>query len=177
MLPAKKEQVMSNNSAIYKNLIAERGFDPAGIERFFETVTGDIEGGNEVDLVVRWALESLEEDEMEFIIRFYFMGQGYPEISEKSGRKIYKLEALHKRAIRKLSSKLKVFVNRRFGIRHRKTGHCPVCESPFHRAINEIISNREDGSTWRPVMQEIYEQFGIKIKSPQTLIGHWKYHQ
>lgn len=167
---------MSGSRVIYQNWIAEQGFDPKSIEKFFETVTGNIEGGNEVDTAVRSALENLEEEEMEFVIRFYFMGQSYVEICEKSGRAIHKLEALHKRAIRKLRKTLKSFVKRHYGIKIRKNRICPICDSPNREAIDEVITNKDESSTWRPVINEIYEQFGLRIKSPQTLIGHRKYH-
>lgn len=167
---------MTSSRVIYQNWIAEQGFDPNGIEKFFETVTGDFENSSEVDSAVRRALEKLEEEEMEFVIRFYFMGQAYGEISEKSGRAVHKLEALHKRAIRKLRNALKAFVNKRYGIKQKKNNCCPVCVSPHRQAIDEVITNNDKSSTWRPVINEIYEQFGLKIKSPQTLIGHMKYH-
>ncbi len=113
---------------------------------------------------------------MEFIIRFYFMGQGYGEISEKSGRAVHKLEALHKRAIRKLKARLQTFVKKRYGLKSRKGGVCALCESPHRAAINEIITKRSQLMTWRPVLKEINKQFGLNIKSPQVLIGHQKYH-
>lgn len=167
---------MPNNRLVYQNWIAELGFDPAQIRKFFDTVTGDSRPDDEIDLEVRRAIEGLEEEEMEFVIRFYFMGDAYNEISEKSGRSVHKLEALHKRALRKLKSRLQALVKKRFGLKSKKGGVCPLCESPHRAAINEVITNRSELSTWRPVLKEINEQFGLKIKSPQVLIGHQKYH-
>ena len=167
---------MPNNRIVYQNWIAELGFDPAQIKKFFDTITDDSSPDDEIDLEVRRAIESLEEEEMEFVIRFYFMGQAYNEISEKSGRAVHKLEALHKRAIRKLKNRLKSIVKMRYGLKSKKGKDCPLCQSAYRAAINEIITNRNESSTWRPVLKEINEQFGLKIKSPQVLIGHKKYH-
>lgn len=167
---------MRNYRVIYQNWIAELGLDPGQIRKFFDTVTGNTIVDDEIDLEVRRAIESLADEEMEFVIRFYFMGQAYHEISEKSGRASHKLEALHKRAIRKLKSCLKSLVKRRFGLKAKKGKYCPLCGSPHRAAINEIITNRSESVTWRPILKEIYEQFGLKIKSPQVLIGHQKYH-
>jgi len=169
---------MTNNRVIYQNWIVELGLDPVQIRKFFDTVTGAFQSDDEIDLEVRRAIESLGEEEMEFVIRFYFMGQGYNDISEKSGRAVYKLEALHKRAIRKLKSRLKSLVKRRYGLKTKsmKVKICPLCESAFRSAIDLIIANRNGEDTWRPILKEIYRQFGLKIKSPQVLIGHQKYH-
>lgn len=169
---------MANNRVIYQNWIAELGLDPGQIRKFFDTVTGNTIVDDEIDLEVRRAIESLAEVEMEFVIRFYFMGQTYNEISEKSGRAIHKLEALHKRAIRKLKSRLKSLVKRRYGLKTKsmKVKICPLCKSGFRAAIDRIIANRNDSETWRPILEEIYKQFGLEIKSPQVLIGHQKYH-
>ncbi len=167
---------MSHNRVVYQNWIAELGFDPAQIKKFFDTVTGNSTFDDEIDREVRRAIERLGEEEMEFVIRFYFMGQGYPDIAEKSGRAVYKLEALHKRAIRKLKSRLQTLVKKRYGLKTPKGRTCPLCESPHRAAINEIIANRGQLMTWRPVLKKINDRFGIKIKSPQVLIGHQKYH-
>lgn len=169
---------MRNNRLVYQNWIAELGFDPAQIRKLFDTVAGDSSPDDETDLEVRRAIEGLDEEEMEFVIRFYFMGDAYNEISEKSGRSVHKLEALHKRAIRKLKNRLQAFVKKRYGLKTKKGegGICPLCDSPHRAAINEIIADRNGLSTWKPVLKEINKQFGLKINSPQVLIGHQKYH-
>ncbi len=167
---------MPSNRIVYQNWIVELGFDPSQIRNFLETIEAGSDESEEIDRQVRSAIESLDEDEMEFVIRFYFMGQGYNEISDKSGRANHKLEALHKRAIRKLKARLQPLVKKRFGIKAKKGRACPVCDSPHRSRIDKIILKRKTEETWSPVMKRIYEKFGVKITSPQTLIGHKKYH-
>jgi len=157
---------MPRNRVIYQNWIAEMGLDPTQIKKFFDIVSEDIKPDVQTDGEVRRAIESLAEDEMEFVIRFYFMGQGYQDIADKSGRVVHKLEALHKRAIRKLKSRLQSFVKKRYGVKSRNVRSCPVCESPRRAAIDELIINRNELATWRPVLKEINEKFGLNIKSP-----------
>ncbi|MCH7948818.1 MAG: sigma-70 family RNA polymerase sigma factor [candidate division Zixibacteria bacterium] len=167
---------MPGSRVIYQNWIVELGLDPLKIKNFFDIIETSSEKSAEIDRQVRAAMESLSEDEMEFVIRFYFMGQGYNEISAKSGRANHKLEALHKRAIRKLKNRLQPFVKKSFGIKLKKGRACLICDSPERAKIDRIILKKKAEETWSPVMKRIFDQFGIKIKSPQTLIGHRKYH-
>lgn len=143
---------------------------------------------------VQQALARLPEEEREFIERFYYIGQGYREIVHKSGRAIHKLEALHKRAVRQLQKELAPFVIKMFGIsstdlsgtstKSMSTNHiseesrpvCPVCCSADRAKIDQLIVERDRKTTWRPVIRVIKERFGIIIRTPQTLIGHEKYH-
>ena len=167
---------MPSNRLVYQNWIVELGLDPQKIKNFFDIIETGSEKSEEIDRRVRHAIESLTEDEMEFVIRFYFMGQGYNEISDKSGRANHKLEALHKRAIRKLKNRLQPFVKKEFGIKTKKVRPCLICDSPQRAKIDRIILKKKYEETWSPVIKRIDEKFGLKIKSPQTLIGHQKYH-
>jgi len=167
---------MPGTRVIYQNWIVELGLDPLKIKNFFDIIETGSEKSEEIDRQVRHAIESLSEDEMEFVIRFYFMGQGYNEISDKSGRVNHKLEALHKRAIRKLKNRLQPFVKKCFGIKIKKGRACLICDSPQRLKIDRIILKKKPEETWSPVIKQIQEKFGLKIKSPQTLIGHQKYH-
>ena len=167
---------MSNNRVIYQNWIAEMGLNPTQIRKFFDTVAGEAPSDSEVDFEVRRAIESLGEEEMEFVIRFYFMGQSYFEISEKFGKAVYKLESLQKRAIKKLKWRLQSFMKETYGIKSKPGKPCALCRSPHRDAINKVIAEKKEKSTWKPVMKEIHRQFGIKIGSPQVVIGHLKYH-
>ena len=110
------------------------------------------------------------------IIHFYYMGESYREISEKTGRAIYKLTALHNRSIKKLKNRLAVFVRERFGVKNKKIGKCPVCDSEYRGEIDEIIANRDKKATWKPVIKLLKDRYGLVINTPQVLIGHTKYH-
>ena len=125
---------------------------------------------------VKNALEKLQVNEREFIVLFYYMGKTYREISEKSNKEIYRLEAVHKRALKKLKKELAGFVAREYGLKTESNNKCIICQSDFCNQINEIISKRDKRKTWKPVLEEIELKFSLKIKSPQILIGHEKYH-
>ena len=139
----KRSRNMPGSRVIYQNWIVELGLDPIKIKNFFDIIETGSEKSAEVDRQVRAAMESLSEDEMEFVIRFYFMGQGYNEISDKSGRANHKLEALHKRAIRKLKNRLQPFVKISFGIKFKKGRACLICDSPERAKIDRIILNKK----------------------------------
>jgi RNA polymerase sigma factor (sigma-70 family) len=122
------------------------------------------------------AVRRLPENEREFIERYYFMGQSYREIADQTGRVTYKLELLHRRAFKLLRKELKEFVRERFGVVVKDFPKCQICNSKFHDQIDYLIATRDKKRSWRPVIKEIRGRFGIKIKTPQTLIGHEKYH-
>jgi hypothetical protein len=123
------------------------------------------------------AVRLLDDDEREFVARFYHMGESYREISEKSGRQIYSLEAIHKRALKKLRRSLVGLVEREFGYAapNRKRP-CLVCDSGHRHEIDELIASRPPDATWRMVVRAIAQRYDIRIVTPQVLIGHQKYH-
>ncbi|MDZ4724473.1 MAG: hypothetical protein SGI97_11340 [candidate division Zixibacteria bacterium] len=127
---------------------------------------------------VSQAISSLSDDEREFIERFYFTGESYRKISEKSGRGMHKLESLHSRAVIKLRKKLAPFVKEQFTWTHSsesRTG-CIICGSRFRVEIDCLIAARDRSSTWKGVIEILKLKYGIGIKTPQILIGHEKYH-
>lgn len=192
---------MARKRIIFQNWIADLGFDPSdrsvgdpdskknwpeiSIEDLPESSvqTGDTQasgrdetGSSELRRAVRVALDKLTEDEREFVCQFYFMGRSYREISEESARAVYSLEALHRRAMKKLEKHLAAFVKKRFGIANEVKRPCIICQSPRLAEINKLIEQRDKAATWKPVIKRLREEFGIEIKSPQLLIGHEKYH-
>ena len=104
------------------------------------------------------------------------MGESYREISEKTGRAVYKLTALNNRAVKKLKNRLAVFVREKFDIKTQKTFNCPICNSKYREEIDNIIANRDKKATWKPVIKLIKERYDLTINTPQVLIGHAKYH-
>lgn len=192
---------MARRRIIFQNWIADLGFDPndksvgdpnskenwpeVSIEDVPESAAEsgqnrplghDVTGSGELRRAVRAALDKLTGDEREFVCQFYFMGRSYREISEESGRAVYSLEALHRRAMKKLEKHLAAFVKKRFGIKAEAKRACSICQSPRLAEINELIDRRDKTATWKPVIKKLREEFGIKVKSPQLLIGHEKYH-
>jgi hypothetical protein len=127
---------------------------------------------------VRLAITELDENEQEFVARFYYMGETYRQMAEASGRKIYSLEALHRRALKKLRKALAEFVESEFGVALEKPRKpCVICDSAHRTQIDALIGARPPDATWRSVMRAIAVEYGIRVATPQMLIGHQKYHQ
>ncbi len=163
---------MSDNRIIYQNWIVELGRDPDGPLLVGNTSTES----RSIIHAVRSALDRLTEEEEEFIVRFYFMGQTYRELCEETGREEYKLSSLHGRSIRKIRSLLTGFVNREFKLPSPMNQNCLLCRSGRVDEINALIASRDKTATWRGVIRELKSRFGIEVKTPQLLIGHEKYH-
>ena len=189
---------MSSDRILYQNWIVELGHDPGSMsddttqipaDRLFESIeeftnilvaheefpTGD-SCRERIIMVVREAMDQLDESEKEFVFLFHFMGRSYREIAEDSGRSIGRLESLHRRALKRLKSLLAGFVSREFGLKREKVNSCPICNSPHREEIELLISAKKKRDTWRETIRLIRENYNLKIKTPQTLIGHFKFH-
>lgn len=164
---------MAGKRTIYQNWIVDLGREPGHIPEDSQ----EKEASPELEREVSAAIELLNAEEREFIIRFHFMGQGYREISELSGRAIYKLASIHKRAIKKLKLSLASFVSQRYGLKTGRISNCPICNSEHRYQIEPILTNKTEESTWRPIIRRLREEFDIIISTPQQLIGHVKYHR
>ena len=126
---------------------------------------------------VQLALWELDEDEREFIARYYYMGESHRQIAEASGRKVHSIESLHSRALKKLRRELFRFVSAEFGVEVSRSGErCVICASEHRGAIDTLIRERPSHTTWRPVMKKLAREYGIAVATPQVLIGHQKYH-
>ncbi len=190
---------MPSSRIVYQDWIVEIGYDPdnrvapnggdlfrsdfmsldhpaAAVLSDADALAIRIERRELVRLAVTEALNNLDDDEREFVIRFHFMGESYRRISELSGRNIHKLEVLHKRSLRKLRKQLAAFVHETFGLDSEVIPDCPICRSPFAAELDEIIRNRDRTATWRPVLTLLKTKYNLSISSPQLLIGHEKYH-
>jgi len=186
---------MANNRIIYCNRIAESGrgqrepeipnqhpfssLDELAEEELERQAipTSSDNRRSVISEQVASAVRLLDDDEREFIARFYHMGETYREISEKSGRQIYSLEAIHKRALKKLRRSLAGLIEREFGFKvSNRNRPCLVCDSGHRDEIDELIASRPPETTWRAVLRTIAQRYEIRIVSPQVLIGHQKYH-
>ena len=142
----------------------------------FSDNTINSETAEKIILEVRRALKKLMPAEREFIERFYFGGESYPEIAEKMGRRPSRIEGLHNRAVNRLKKELVGFVRRQFGIKIKLTDKCPICNSPHRDEIDLLINDKKHAETWKQVIRILKSKYNIIIKTPQILIGHQKYH-
>ena len=188
---------MGRERIIYRDWIVELGREPSEIAREISRwaevnghhnrkvagldgslLSADIDTEKVVRIkeAVNKALESLEVEEREFVVRFYYMGQSYTELAELTGRPVHKLETLHRRVVRRLRNQLAPLVDDGCNPRQEEIHRCPICLSPRRREIDELIRERKPGQTWRRIMKHLKREFEIDIKSPSTLTVHEKYH-
>lgn len=166
---------MSKPRIIYQDWIVELGHDPA--VSWQEAAAGDSNYNQRLIRAVNRSLACLTDEEAWFIRRFYFMGMGFREIGRITGREIYRLESIHNRALRKLRRSLRNLVgpDGRIKTTESELG-CPVCLHEDRKDIDRLIEGKQPRETWRRILKILGDKYGLKIKAPQRLIGHWKYH-
>lgn len=169
---------MTGSRIVYQNWIVDLGCDPEARNLNHGAAPGidDEKRVEQIHQAVSTAIEELDEDEREFIIRFHYMGESYRQISDKSGWPVHKLDSLHKRCLKKLKKFLAPFVDETFGLKVEQNCACPICDSVYSEQLNEIIRNRDRKSTWTPVLRLFRTKYDLFISSPQLLVGHEKYH-
>ncbi len=174
---------MSTRRVLFRNGIYKVTADPRAVVgpdefRVDPSAARQVERTRLIVSTVQAAINRLEPDEQLVIREFWYQGKTYRQIAAGIGRPRHKIETLHRRAQRKLRRLLANFVEQMWGIRQGAAGRkCLICESPVRSTIDRIIAARDKTSTWRPVMQILREEFGLQIRSPQTLISHQKFHQ
>ena len=168
---------MCSERITYQNWIVDLGHDPGLPPAMpYEKTSSEKDQATPVRERVGEALDCLNEQEREFIFLFHFQGKSYRSISESSGRPIHRLETLHRRALMKLKRDLAAWVEETYNIPNPKNPRCPVCNSSDRQAIDQVIAERDRRKNWKPVLDQLRERFGLSIRSPQSLIGHEKYH-
>jgi DNA-binding CsgD family transcriptional regulator len=181
---------MSPERVTYQNWIVDLGRDPsqapdpdqispqATAPTTVSGAAGALESERQrlIREAVGLALSKLSDNERELIEQYHYMGRSYQEIAERSGRTIHRLESLHRRALRKLRAALAPLVKRLYGLGVSTDPDCPICTSPYRHEIDHLIRERQRFGTWRPIMRLLKSRFGLVIATPQTLIGHEKYH-
>lgn len=190
--------LMNSKRIVYQDWIVDLGHEPGNpasgravfpAERLFESIESLAESliGSQTDQsnnshqeriieAVNEAVSQMGEQEREFVVLYYVMGRNCRQIAEDSGRAMYKLEALHTRVVKQLRTLLADFVSEEFGIKVDRTNTCLICNSPFRAEIDQLLSLKKEDETWRESIKVIKESYQIRIKTPQTLIGHIKFH-
>ena len=170
-----KERNVENIPEPFIDFESLESFELEELERLVLERQGE-EVAERINLAVGEAMRQLTDDEREFLARFYSMGQSYRELSEKSGRTIHSLEAMHTRAKRRLRKLLTSFVKREFGLATGSAQLCPICSSPDRTDIDCILNKHAPEDTWRRELRLLRTRFGIDRITPQTIIGHINYH-
>lgn len=164
---------MAPSRLIYQDWIVNLGFDPAGS---WQQAAVKSKQNPTLVKAVSEALLLLKNDEADFIRSFYYQGMTYPQISRQTGRAIYRLEALHRRALIKLrhtlSSSLGVCGSANLSMKDS----CPLCSHTQRIEIDALITSKKPQETWHRTIKTLKEKYGLFIKTPQRLIGHRKYH-
>ena len=171
---------MSITRLVFREWLVERGLDPSRDFRFDSYDNHEEEEKartEEIQQAVAEALERLDEDEREYIRCIYFQGQTLGEIARSTGRAMHKLAGLHKRVHRRLRKELAPIAARLFGYQPTVHPGCPLCASAHREEIDRLIAARDPTETWKPIIRELRERFGIRVTSAQMLVGHWRYHE
>lgn len=165
---------MGQNRIVYQEWIVKLGCDPA--RPWHETVDSGQEYNNEIMMAVTGALETLPEDEATMIRHFYFQGLSYREISRITGREIYRLDALHRRALRKLTALLRPLVEKTYGRNDCPGTDCALCNHPARQEIDRLIHSKRREETWKRTIKTLQQDYALPIRSPQQIISHLKFH-
>ncbi len=166
---------MAKGKIIYQNWIVEIGLDPGQIGKI-EILSDKVLPNPKIVAAVREAISKLSLSEREFIERYYFQGQSYREISSDCGRKLSRIEGLHRQALARLKKNLAGFTRQQFGIESDIGRNCLICRSADRQKIDRLIMNKNERETWKKIIKILKTKFNILIKTPQVLIGHQKYH-
>ena len=130
----------------------------------------------ETNLKVREAMERLSPLERQFVEYFYFGDKSYREISVLLNKSIHRLERIHHRALGKLKMLLSDYVKTRFKLNLPEQTDCIICKSPFRQELDKLIQAKKDKETYKSLIRIFKEKYGLKIKTPQVIIGHRKKH-
>lgn len=168
---------MRKQRIVYLDWIVELGYDPTGDAPDRNLTERESSRTEMIRSEVDRAVRSLSDEEQEFVRRFHFMGQGYQEIAEVTGREIHRLESLNRQVLKKLKKRLAGFVKETFDLEITIDSSCPICKSIHRVKIDQIIAAKPPDATWSGVIAEIKRRFGLRLQSPQRIIGHQKYHK
>ena len=164
---------MGRERIVYREWIVALGRDP--VRSCYDDLTPP-EYNMEIIAAVTGAMDRLDTDEAAFIRLHYMQGLTCREIGEMTGREIHRLEAQHDRAVRRLRTGVCELLGGKYGIRAEHNMKCPLCAHPAREAINQLIKAKKDTETWKRIYRVLRDEYGLKIATPQTFIGHKKYH-
>ncbi|MBN2227341.1 MAG: sigma-70 family RNA polymerase sigma factor [candidate division Zixibacteria bacterium] len=165
---------MSSARVVYYNWIFDVGTGPALKHRY--RIPRAPEVSNQLIRSVRRAVSTLTPREREFVYRYYYNGEANRKIAIEMGLTVGRIDRLHRRILKRLKIVLADFVRKEYGLDVAIGDDCPICQSPHCDEINRLIQAKPPEVTWRGVLKTLCNEYGLKITSPQVLIGHEKYH-
>lgn len=130
----------------------------------------------EIRARVRDAVMRLSRLEQEFVQLFWFEGRRLVEISELLGIRPHNLDGFNRRILKKLKRMLSGYVRERFGINEPIGRNCVICSHPRRHEIDAVLLTKKPEETCSRVSRELKRRFGLTALTPQTIIGHIKYH-
>ena len=126
---------------------------------------------------VRRALELLDKGERESVELYYFMGESLENITERLSVSKRQVEKNLRVGTLKMKRILYKFVRESFQLMKTPSQpNCLICASSDRDIAEKIIKSKKPEEPWRRVMRELREKLGIEIRTPQSLIGHVRYH-
>ncbi len=124
---------------------------------------------------VRDAVDKLDAAERLIVERHYFEGKSLARIARETRCSPALVQGIHRRTCKRLRKLLAPFVLVRFGIT-AEASDCPICRCAQRLEVEAVIVQHEDGDSYCGVISELRNVYGVAIVSPQTIIGHIKYH-
>lgn len=125
---------------------------------------------------VRDAVAQLTQEERAVIELYHFDGISSAAIARRMGKSSKSVLNVKRRALRRLRGLLAEFAEERFGIDRKRSGCC-ICRSRESERIEELIAAKKPEEPYSVLIRAIKVRFGVRIVSPQTIIGHTKYHR
>lgn len=132
---------------------------------------------NELSQKVREALDRLEPSEREALELFHFLARPLDEISARMNLTRRGVERRIRSGRLKLRRLLAGYVQTRYGIMTGPEKKCVICDAEKRVEAEKIVLSKSPKETWRRVLRELREKLNINVCSPQTLVGHIKYHR
>lgn len=127
---------------------------------------------------VQKELKKLPRKEREIIEMYWTEGLSLNEIAQRQGRETHKMEGLYKQIMCKLRIRLIDFVEDEFSLEISSVrDKCPICDHPKLEQINSMLAKKKPRDTLKKYIKILKDRYGIIIKTPQTIIGHLKYHR
>lgn len=135
------------------------------------------EKADKISREVRRAMELLDKGERESVELYYFMGESLENITIRLRVSKRQVEKNLRVGTLKMKRILYQFVRESFQLMHAPSqAKCLICASSDRDIAESIIKSKKAEEPWRRVIRELREKLGIEIRTPQSLIGHVKYH-